>query len=214
MNCSQVRNKLPGLLYGDLRSEEQAAVEKHLAECPACQREYAALQRVRQLLEIVSTPTVPIDLPRLYREAADRHARRARRWRRAALWISSAAALLVVVALGVRLEVRLEAHQAILRWGSPPPMVDTNPLPPLPQPVPPSGLAETPVTFVTANQQQLLSDLIHALADNVQALERQQRRDRTAWQKEVQALKQESTQRWTTFERTVNALYLMSQKGE
>jgi hypothetical protein len=214
MNCADVRVHLPGLLYGDLRPEEKAALEKHLAECPACRREYTAFQGVRQLLEIVPTPAVQIDLPRLYREAADRQARRAQRWRRVALWVSSAAALLVAAALGLRLEVRLEAHQVVLRWGAVPERESTAPSShPQALPAPPFH-TETSLAHVTPEQLQLVTALIHALADNVQTLERRQQKEEKQIHKELQQLKQESTQRWTAFERTVNALYLMSQKGE
>ncbi len=39
MNCQEVRERLPALIDGELEPAEQAEVEKHLAECPECQKE-------------------------------------------------------------------------------------------------------------------------------------------------------------------------------
>ena len=75
MNCTQAHDQLPALHYGDLRSEEKAALEKHLAECLPCQQEYAALREVRKLLDRVPAPECRVDLPGLYRQAADRQVR-------------------------------------------------------------------------------------------------------------------------------------------
>src|SRR5262249_2661640 len=64
-----------------------------------------------------------------------------------------AAVLLLVVAL--RLEVRVEAHQFVVRWGKPP---DVAP--------PPAAVVQTDPKAVreTAEKLQLVNDLIHALA--------------------------------------------------
>src|SRR5262249_58823800 len=105
MNCSQVRERLPGLLYGDLSAAEADGVEKHLAACAACQREHVALHGVRRALDTLPTPPVAIDLPRLYHEESVRRARQLRRWRRTALALAGIAAVLLLV-VALRLEVR------------------------------------------------------------------------------------------------------------
>src|SRR5262249_34481212 len=113
-------DRLAELLYGELEPEEKSLLEKHLAECSGCRREYRALSGVRQLLDQVPVPKGQIDLSGLYREVAQRQDRRARRWRRLAICVSGAAALFAFLAAGLRLETRLEPHQVILRWGAPP----------------------------------------------------------------------------------------------
>jgi len=47
MNCDAVREKLIDLVYDELPAGEQAAIERHLAECPACRAEAEALRFAR-----------------------------------------------------------------------------------------------------------------------------------------------------------------------
>jgi hypothetical protein len=213
MNCPQARDQLAELLYGELKPEWKDLLEKHLAECSGCRREHLALAGVRQMLDQVPAPGGQIDLSRLYREAALAQERRLRRWRRLALSFSAAAAVFVVLVVGLRLEARLEPHQMVLRWGPPPTTEMTSP----PQPL---GLQESgnacEERLVAAFQEQLElhGKLIHALADDVQALERQERHDAGQLQVRLQALQQQNTQRWLAINRTLDALYSLSQKGE
>src|SRR6266404_6686319 len=120
MNCQQVRAQLAELLYGDVAPPERTEVEKHLACCAECSREYRALANVRRLLDLPKAPASGLGLPGVYRLLAERQAERTRRWRRAALALGGLAALLAVFALGLRLEARVERGQFVVRWGSPP----------------------------------------------------------------------------------------------
>ena len=43
MNCVEICERLPALLYADLAANEAAAVQQHLAGCEVCRREYEAL---------------------------------------------------------------------------------------------------------------------------------------------------------------------------
>src|SRR5439155_9100593 len=96
--------------------------------CEACRREYESLRRLRQQLNLVSPPTVEVDLALLYRQAAARQGRKVRRWRRLAGALVAVAAGLGLLAFGLHLELRLEAHQLVLRWGSPPPAPEPDAL--------------------------------------------------------------------------------------
>src|SRR5262249_20849602 len=147
-NCHQTREALPALLYGDLPPDEATAVRHHLAECPACRAEQAALQQVRSLLDAAEPPAVAVDLPRLYRAAVQRQEKQLRRWRRLACAALAAAAMLLLV-FGLKLEVRLEQHQLVLRWGAPPA--------PVPMPAP----GNVPVEAVSAADLKMLRDLLH-----------------------------------------------------
>lgn len=73
---------------------------------------------LRKLLDAVPPPEPPpVDLARLYRDALDRQARTARRWRRIAVGVAALAASVLVFALLPKLEVRANGHEFAVRWG-------------------------------------------------------------------------------------------------
>src|SRR5262249_60833691 len=78
------------------------------------------LEGVRTSLAAAPVPSVQLDVSQLLQTAAARRIRQARHWRRVAIAVAAVAAALLVV-VGLRLEVRLEAHQLVLRWGDAPP---------------------------------------------------------------------------------------------
>jgi hypothetical protein len=195
MNCAEARRHLPALLYGDLELGAAGAVRQHLAACPACRREHAALDRVRAALDTVPVPVVQVDLPRLYQEAAARQARCVRTWRRTALACAAVAALLLVV-FGLRLQVRVGPHEMVLRWGDVPPAVTP----------PSSGAAEADAEV--AQRLQLMSELIHALADDLESRDAQQRDSLKRLQARLDALHLQNDARWGEARRDIAALYV------
>lgn len=195
MNCPDARPHLAALVYGDLGPSEVRAVQEHLAGCPACRQEYAELRQVRRALDAVPAPSVQVDLPRLYREAAARQARRARRWRRAAL-ASVAAAALVLLAFGLRLQVRVDAHQLVLCWGDVPEVA--------PPPPPPD---EPPVPAEVERRLQLASRLIHALAEGQEARDARQQEALKQLQGRIDAHQLQDNARWNETRRDIAALY-------
>src|SRR5205085_103093 len=58
MTCTAVCEQLPLLVYGDLGPAEAAAVERHLAGCPACRAEHASLVQARAALDATPAPEV------------------------------------------------------------------------------------------------------------------------------------------------------------
>jgi HEAT repeat protein len=56
MQCEQAQDKLTDYLNQQLPAAEQAALKAHLAHCPACQEELAAMQQMWQLLGTALTP--------------------------------------------------------------------------------------------------------------------------------------------------------------
>lgn len=209
MRCTDVRAALPLLIY-DESSPQDAALRKHLADCPACHCEFEALASVRRLLDTAVVPHVAVDLTQIYRTLAERQPRRARRWRRVAIAAGSLAAVLLL-ALGLRLELRLEANQLVVRWSNPEGGTGVPPVETLDRR--PAGPTAAPPESVEA-ELRVLSDLIHALkqdADDRDQLcaERLQRLE-----KHVRALQSQSDQRWSATEENVAALYLLSRKGE
>ncbi|HEV3260016.1 MAG TPA: zf-HC2 domain-containing protein [Gemmataceae bacterium] len=202
-NCDQARQALPGLLYGDLAADEQAAVEKHLQGCPACREDYAALQRVRRLLDTVPAPDVRVDLRGVYAEAARLQDKRLRRWRQAAVACLAAAAA-VLIMLGLRLEVRLAAGQVTVRWGAPPEAVVHAPGP---ERRPDVARAQPPAGAVTPEEMRLAKELIHALAADIDARDRLQQQALARLQAGLEDLQRQADQQWSATERDVTALY-------
>jgi hypothetical protein len=211
MTCTDARTQLPALLYSDLPPAAADAVRGHLAGCAACRQEYAALQQVRHTLDAVPPPAVQVDLPRLYREAAERQARRARRWRRAALAGLAAAAVLLLAA-GLRLQVHLDARQLVVRWGGP------GGEPPPHRDAPPPEVAEAGAPDEAEKRLQLMSSLIHALAEDLEARDAQQQQALKRLQDRLDALQFQGNARWGETERNIAALYAAqfgpTRKGE
>jgi hypothetical protein len=210
MNCAQAQNLLPGLLYQDLRSEEKGALEKHIAECSACRREYATLREVHKLLDRVEAPECQLDLPGLYHRAAEHQVRTVRFWRRVAMVCCGAAAALAAIALVLHMEVRLESQQLVLRWGSLP---AGGPAVPFPQEIIAEGRKTAPPE--TEEQLRLLSQLIHGLADTAEARDIRRQQELVQLRAELKELQHRTTQWRRDTERDVGALYLISvNKGE
>lgn len=210
MTCFDVRAALPALVEQQLTPEEAGQVEKHLTDCAACRRERQALAHVCRLLDQLPVPTATVDLPALYRRAAEREERRALRWRRLAVAGVTAAAACLLLTLGLRLEVRVEAHQAVVRWGMPPD-VAVPPSPPSPSPA--------AVPSVNAEDVALLRSLVHALAEDVATRDRRQHEALARVEGDVLDARRQADRRFNTNERTVAAVVTLiqtavAQRGE
>jgi hypothetical protein len=212
MNCSHVRELLPALLYGDVSPADKNHLEKHLDECAACRREFAALQGVRRLLGVAAPPNVQVDLARLYRASAAQAGRRQRGWRRVALLAAGVAALVAITAF-LRFEAHFQSHQLVLRWGTAP-TADTSPIP---TSAAPAAASSSPVSRQAqglGDEVQLLSKLIHALADDLQEQDRQHRLGASELLTRLRAIEQQSNRRYVALEKEIESLYRLSQKGE
>src|SRR3954470_1927991 len=120
MNCTEARTALIDLVGGTLPENRRQHLETHLLACPCCRAERDTLQEATALLRAAPAPAVQVDVTALYREAARREQKRLRRWRRAALAVGGVLAALLALTVGLNLDVRLERHQLVLRWGAPP----------------------------------------------------------------------------------------------
>lgn len=214
MNCTQARHHLPALIYGDLTPSEKTAVENHLEKCLSCRQEYTALRQTRELLNRVSAPEALVDVPLLYRRAVDRQMRGARFGRRTAVLWCGAAAALVVIALVCRMEVRLQPHQVVLRWSSLPAAQEEPPSPPEARVAKVENHSSTEIE----EQLQLLSQLVHALADSAEARNFRQRQEVVQLRAELRDLQWRTAQWRKDTERDVGALYtaqlISAKKGE
>ena len=118
-----------------------------------------------------------------------------------------ATAAVVLIVLGLNLEFRIQGHQLVVRWGNPPQVEPTPVAPNLAVPQANLVHSETPVSPAIHERLQLLNDLIHALAADVEARDRNQRDILNHFQKRLDNLQSESQQRWTSAERDLIALY-------
>ncbi len=59
MTCQEYQKRLPALLEGDLTGDELAVMERHLQTCPACEEEYALLQRSVHLVRTLEPKPAP-----------------------------------------------------------------------------------------------------------------------------------------------------------
>jgi anti-sigma factor RsiW len=206
MKCTDVRTNLPLLIYGDLPLEEEAELRNHLAGCPDCRREHEAIQGVRRLLDAAPVPAVEVDVPRLFQSAAARQMRRLRRWRRIALAAGALAAALLLV-VGLRLQIRLESRQLVVRWGDPPPAA--------PAAVAPKTIVTTSALPLDAEAElTVLRELVHALKQDADDRDQQFQKRLDRLEGHVQAMQWQADRRWDTTEEDVAALYLLTRKGE
>jgi Putative zinc-finger len=199
VNCQEARDLLPLAAYDDLAAAEHAAVNSHLAQCPACRRELAALQQVRQLLDQASVPGASIVVPASAGFELRRQRRSTWRWRAAAL-IGLAAA---VGFAAVRLELRFDNRQVVVRWGRfepPPARVE-------PVPTPIIVHRETELSAGAHEQLRVLNELVHALAANLEAGDHGRREDLIKLRQELAAIRQIEDKRWSETRRDVSALY-------
>src|SRR5262245_28380911 len=156
MNCTRTRACLAEFVHGGLTPADRKQLEVHLQTCAACRAECSSLQQVGRLLDRLPAPGTEVDLARLYRDAAEAQQRGLRRWRRVAVALGIAAAAALLLALGLRCEVRLEAHQFVVRWGVPPTAVAP---PPPPAPVIEESLAGG-ISPEVEERLRLLGDLV------------------------------------------------------
>lgn len=198
MDCNHARGLLALHVYGDLEAGEKAQVDTHLAGCPACREEANALGRVRQVLDLPETPKVKVDLARLFEQAGRQQQLRLRRWRRTAAALVAVAAMLLVVFF-LKIEIRVQASEFTIRWGTPP-----APALPVPAKV---VVQAPPAPAISPDEFQVLKNLVHALAENGDVRDRQQQIDVLQLQARIDDLQRQSQARFTAAEHDVAALY-------
>jgi hypothetical protein len=219
VNCSEVRARLPYLLYDDLSAEERLLLDQHLAGCAGCEAERAELQHLTACLDATPTPAVHVDVAEVYRRVTERQGRRLRRWRRLALISGIAALLMLSTLFGRNMEVRVESHQVIVSWGTAPRPADH------PEPVPststqvstPKELPPAPSLPAESEERlRLLQALVQALADDATTRDLTHQQEVARLRAEVDDLRRQDFERWSSVERDLRALYgayVLTRKG-
>jgi hypothetical protein len=195
MNCEQALVLLPEQPY--LSSTQQRDLARHLADCAACAAVARELDGVRRLLDQAPMPAVRVDLAALYRRSAELDQRHARRWRRWAL-VATAAAAVVLLVLGLRVEFRWHDRELIVGWG----------VPPAPRrEVVPAIVQRADVSPQLVAELQLVRELIHAVATDVEQRDRQGEERLAGLEKRLDEVATTSQLRWTATQKNVRALY-------
>jgi hypothetical protein len=201
MNCDQARPLLAAFVYGDLATADLATLQAHMADCPLCRTEFAALGRLRRQLDTAAATPVKVDLGRLYRAAAEA---RIRRWRRWAFAAAGMAAALLLGTLALRSEVRVEPHQVVLRWGEPlatdhPRLKDISP----------EFVARDASLPPRVEELQLLGELLLALSRDVERSDAERQAEIAYLQARIELMQRQSITRLAATERDVAALYAL-----
>jgi hypothetical protein len=115
MNCAEVCHNLGAFVLGGLEPEESAEVLRHLSLCPNCQNERRELERMSQALETAPPPADPpgylkgeiLSQVRGDKESSSSVQKELSPARnpRIALTAGAAAAVVIVLALGIFLQV-------------------------------------------------------------------------------------------------------------
>jgi predicted anti-sigma-YlaC factor YlaD len=208
MSNPHVRDELPGFLYGELDAEHAARVEEHLARCAACRSELESLQGVRRLLDAAPAPDVQVDVRAIYRQSAERQQRSARRWRRVAAVLAGATAALLLLAFLTRVEIVVQPREIVVRWGpaasqaAEPQAADASA-----SAVATTDRGESAASRALDERVRVISDLVHALAADVDARDARYQQDLATLSGIVQDLRRQSDRHWTAARRDVAALY-------
>src|SRR5690349_11245541 len=112
MNCATWEERIALYAGGDLKREETAGVERHLAECPGCQIFASGLMEAMGAMRSAHAEEIsPAHYTALRARVLAAVERERRGWRR--LWVYAAAAALALVAVGVGLRMRVADLPAV-----------------------------------------------------------------------------------------------------
>jgi uncharacterized membrane protein YccC len=161
---------------------------------------------LRKILD--TTPAVeprPVDLARLYRDALDRQARVARRWKRAAIGVAALAASVLAVVLLPKLELRANGHEFAVRWGTPP-EAEVTPDPRVQQLLDEQAKQLAAIRATNAKHTDL-QDLLLTLAADVDQRDKEQQQKLLTLAKRLGEFETLTARQFQDTEKTNTALY-------
>lgn len=197
MTCYEFTDRLPELAAGGLTPAEQKAAAGHLTACARCRHAADELRSVLSLLKVAPAPPVHVDLPALYRASAEQRAVAVRRWRRLAI-ASSAAAAILLATFPLRLEVRTEGHEVVVRWGD-----NRGPKPPRPPALPQSPYAPAPPN----DELRRLTEIVQGLASEADEREERYRQEVARLRGQLQTVQHLASEQSATDRQSLDALY-------
>jgi hypothetical protein len=87
LQCPEAKRLFSPYLDGAVTGTEMLALERHLAECSACERHYSGLRETQRMLVSVGRPKAPADLGLRLRLAISREVAQAKRVPFEGLWV-------------------------------------------------------------------------------------------------------------------------------
>jgi Putative zinc-finger len=191
-NCDILRPLLPLHVYDDLDPDSAKRLTEHLASCTACTRQLHGLRQTREMLDAVAVPEVHVDVSAILAATAAGHERARIRWRRRTLASLALAAGLLLFAI-VRPTLRIEDGAVVVRWKEPE-AVAAREIP-----------AEKP--DLNARQLEALTRLVSALAENLDARNRDLSRDLSLVSDQLKELRDLSDARYADVQKDMGVLY-------
>src|SRR5262249_42310126 len=140
-----------------------------------------------------------VDLAGIYQDRLARARRRSRLWQLAGGLAVAVCALLLLL----RIDIRVNAQQLVLRWGQPEPVIQERVIPEVVQASPSSAEPSQEVL----ERLRLMDELIHALADSVEVNDQKRHDDLLQLQRELAALQRRSELQFVETHQDMNALY-------
>lgn len=106
MSCTAMQKKIKAYLDGELPAGVAEVLKSHLAECPACSQEAAALSKTWELLleipEVQEVPDlIPATLVRILEEQENTRSRKFLRWLFPVPLSAATAALVIGLVIGI-----------------------------------------------------------------------------------------------------------------
>jgi anti-sigma factor RsiW len=206
MNCDSVRPQLADWVGGELNAREAEIVQQHVGGCDSCRAEADSLRQVLAELDALPVPKVEMDWRRLYQRADAHRQRQARRWRRVGVAAVAVAAMLLLF-VGLRVQVRIEANQIVLSWGDTP-TVEEKAVAPAPVVVIREVVKEQVPAGPSAEEVEVLQELIHAIAADVKRVDGNQEAGLTQLRTNLDRLRSWSDQRFAVAEQQWATLYV------
>ncbi len=115
MNCDEVNRLLDQLMDGELTDDQRLELEAHGRSCPGCA---AAIRQTMQLKALFADAEPEVDVPlaaqAAWRNAVREEARRDRKKRTLRWFASAAAALVVLVGVGLAMNLRGAPRQSAM----------------------------------------------------------------------------------------------------
>ena len=157
------------------------------------------LRHVQMMLNMINTPSPkPVDVAAIFCAALERQVRSSRRWKRVAAVGATLAASLLFFALLPKLEVRADANEFTVRWGSPAPIPVV-----LPQ-------TDHELHQLAANQQRelkTLKELLLTLATDVEERDTRQQEQLTAVLRSFRKFERYTQEQFAETDKTQQVFY-------
>jgi hypothetical protein len=113
--CRELSDQLLRLAYDDLDPADRAGCEEHLAGCPDCRAEWAALRNTQRLLDLAPERQTQIDLAAVCLRVAARERRSSLLWR-VGLGVAGIAASIAAILCISIFDIDVQPGRVVVAW--------------------------------------------------------------------------------------------------